>query len=119
MTGKIAVAFLALLAIASCEGDEMAATNYPLMDGKYDLNPAGCDDDLSTTRLTVADRKLQFYESQCRMSVEVKDATGERNLLTCSGEGESFQRRVSLVPERKGLVISEAGAIRRYHRCTI
>lgn len=88
-------------------------------DGIYDLNPEGCGQDLSVTRLTVAGDQFRFYESVCHMEPVGPGADGLQARLICTGEGESFERQVSLRSHGDMLDMTENGETRRYHRCPV
>ncbi|SIS73346.1 hypothetical protein [Paracoccus saliphilus] len=108
---------LGVVLLAGCvEESEPVAE---ISSGIYDLNPDGCGEELSLTRLTVSGDNFRFYESACRMEPVGPGPDGLQARLICTGEGESFERRVNLRADGDFLDMMEDGERRRYHRCPV
>lgn len=108
---------LGLVLLAGCV--EESEPSADIGNGIYDLNPEGCGEELSLTRLTVSENELRFYESICRMEPVGSGADGLQARLICNGEGETFERQVSLRAYGELLEMTEDGETRRYHRCPV
>ncbi|MDP0927309.1 hypothetical protein Q0601_09020 [Paracoccus onubensis] len=89
-----------------------------ITDGIFNLDPAACGDNSSVTRLTISGDQFRFYESLCRMQPGTAGAEGLQATLICSGEGETFERNVTLKSSGNLLSMREADQRFDYHRCS-
>lgn len=87
-------------------------------DGVFNLDPEACGNDTSVTRLTVSGNEFRFYESRCQMQPGTTGAEGLQATLICTGEGETFERNVTLDSSENLLSMREAGHRFDYHRCS-
>lgn len=108
---------LVTVLLAGCVEESEPGAN--IENGIYDLNPDGCGEDISLARLTVSGDNFRFYESACRIEPVGTGPDGLQARLICTGEGESFERRVSLRADGDFLDMVEDGERRRYHRCPV
>lgn len=88
------------------------------LDGTY---APDCADPASDSRLTIAGPEVRFHESTCILTdpVAVRGMSGAvLHDLACTGEGESWTRRILLMPGLDGgLVRVEEGLAWTYARC--
>ena len=88
-----------------------------ITDGVFNLDPEACGNESSVTRLIVSGNEFRFYESLCQLQPRTAGAEGVQATLICTGEGETFQRNVTLDSSENLLSMSEAGNRFDYHRC--
>ena len=85
--------FAALLATAACLPDRTPETgteraigeSAPVIDGRYDLDPARCGDTNSQTRMQVRGDGFEFYESSCTFGRKAGQHGAAEGVLICLG----------------------------------
>lgn len=109
-------AFGTVAFLAGCVVD--TPSQPTIADGVYNLDPESCNATTSGTRLSISGSEFRFYESSCRMQPGQSGAEGLQARLICTGEGEEWERRVTLQGSADLLTIREGENSYRYHRCS-
>lgn len=89
-----------------------------IADGVYDLDPGACEATVSETRLKISGDQFKFYESSCQLQSEPGGSGGLKARLICTGEGQEWERQVTLQSSPDLLTINEENQLFRYHRCS-
>lgn len=111
-------AIYAIAAVALLAGCVEETSRPGIADGVFNLDPEACGDTSSVTRLTVSGDEFRFYESRCQMQPRTAGAEGLQATLICMGEGETFERNVTLKSSENLLTMRESGNRFDYHRCS-
>lgn len=97
--------------------ERVIGESAPVIDGRYDLDPARCGDANSQTRMQVRGDGFEFYESSCTFGRRAGQQGAAEGVLICLGEGQRFTRDIRLESTAEGLVLHENGVARAYSRC--
>ncbi|WP_132600574.1 hypothetical protein [Rhodovulum adriaticum] len=98
-------------------------------DGRWELDPASCGAVYSEARVAIADDRIGFVESACRLTNPTAirgmdsavlydmECSGE-GMMECSGEGMTWSERILLARDGEaGLLIYSRGFASRRQRC--
>lgn len=98
-----------------------AAAAAQSLEGRFALDPAACEAADETRPIVVTPGAIDFHESRCTLAdPEPVAGLGGATLfaMTCTGEGETWTRRVLLAPLLDGgLARVEEGFAATYVRC--
>lgn len=117
---KLSSALLfAALVLGACVPDAEAdnGATVVIVDGTYDQRRDQCSNVNSETRLIVNGGTFQFYESQCTFGRKGGQSDASEGTLICMGEGQRFNRDITLNVQAEGLQIVENDAALNYTRC--
>ena len=87
------------------------------LDGSYNLRVSECGKAASESALSVRGNKFQFYESQCTAVKTTIVGDAAETVLSCAGEGQTFNRLVKLRLSPGVMQLEEKGINLRYYRC--
>ena len=102
---------------AEAENGAGAGETAAIVDGIYDQRRDQCSNVNSETRLSVNGGTFDFYESQCTFGRKGGQASASDGTLICMGEGQRFNRDITLNVQADGLQIVENDASLNYVRC--
>lgn len=89
--------------------------------GRFALDPAGCDRAADDGVVTIEGDRIRFYESACTLTNPLPVRAMDGAVLfdaQCSAEGMTESRRLLLLPLADGgLGLAQGGLVARYARC--
>ena len=94
-------------------------TQTTIADGVYNLEPEECLAASSVGRLVVAGNEIRYHESTCQTQSGQSFIKGEPTRMICTGEGEKWERQVTLQDTTDLLTIREGANSHPYiyYRC--
>lgn len=103
--------------LASCMTETPSQTK--VSDGTYNLHPRYCSDPASEGRVIVSGNEIRFHESTCMGQSGPFFTEGQQTRLICTGEGEEWERLVTLqdTPDLLTIREGENSPPYIYHRC--
>ena len=123
-----AIAAVATLGLVACEETRVAPPEpTPVagpvdapdsLNGTYNLRASDCtEQDQPETRLTIEGNKFNFYESACTVANSDSSTSYTRVTLSCTGEGQDFNRVVDLQNRDGELRLTEGSTSLTYFKC--
>ncbi|TRW98437.1 hypothetical protein FNJ84_06605 [Paracoccus sp. M683] len=124
----LVIATTAVLGLAACEGQRVAPpepepASGPIdaadsLNGTYNLRASDCTrQDEPETRLVIDGNKFNFYESACVVANSVSSTSYTRVTLSCTGEGQEFNRVVDLQNRPGELRLTQDRSTLTYFKC--
>lgn len=124
----LATATVAVLGVAACvETGAPPAEPEPVtgpveapnsLNGTYNLVASDCiDDDTPMTRLVIDGNRFNFYELACVVANSEARASDTRVTLSCTGEGQDFNRVLDLQTRADRLRVTDDSRTVTYFKC--